>query len=704
MTSTMASPLWLDPTDADTTSRTMNHGSKSSSHPIPPLPLVAPVIPPRTSQPHSRRRPVATSRRQPEKERQPAPSPEIISNLIDSLATSSFPDLPTSEHPPSHLSVTSNAPSVRHARSFDSNTVNSFVRDYGSLRTALQQDLSTIDDAAEPPVIRTSKKPSGFSALTAPRPNKRDSSLRMQLQSPIASQSNTSLLSLGSVDDVRSIGTPSIERRRSVGTPTRESFDSQASPRRGSKVLANLKYQSNRSNRRDQPVNGTNGDIVQYLYSPGPASPTRAQSIVEEPILEEPFPAPDFALPPGFKREGKKPMKEVKMGSPNLPQGPAVPNRRSSLRHQDIPTPSRTRSHSPQPRAVSNPNELLPEEDEPKTLTAFNSLDGEENIVTKRIKELKAKKEMRDRELRESPPPEFIKVPTQTFLEPPSRTPARSPRDGPQLSSHKLRKTPGVADIHVHPNGTPVGNISAPPSPLTPTPLPINYSFVVQSLDEQERPPSRSSLSRRLSLVIAGRSTSLKPAAQRNNKIARSDVANPVGVVNDRQSLDSRQPKEGSATRPRRPSSGSGKKKRWSHPDLNFGVERRSSVKTSDVHSNRAAPHPDSVAEERPTSKDSVDQAVDSFMYAQRLSQKIRHPETGRIISFSEVGDPKGNVVFCCVGMGLTRFVTAFYDELATTLKLRLVTPDRPGVGDSQTDANGTPLSWPGKYRLMLEC
>jgi hypothetical protein len=123
-------------------------------------------------------------------------------------------------------------------------------------------------------------------------------------------------------------------------------------------------------------------------------------------------------------------------------------------------------------------------------------------------------------------------------------------------------------------------------------------------------------------------------------------------------------------------------------------------MKGSDQPTIRSGANPASpVAEERPSSRDSIDQKVDSFLYSQRLSQKIRHPETGRIISFSEVGDPKGNVVFCCVGMGLTRFVTAFYDELAATLKLRLVTPDRPGVGDSQTDANGTPLSWPGKHR-----
>ncbi|KFA54333.1 hypothetical protein S40293_04794 [Stachybotrys chartarum IBT 40293] len=100
---------------------------------------------------------------------------------------------------------------------------------------------------------------------------------------------------------------------------------------------------------------------------------------------------------------------------------------------------------------------------------------------------------------------------------------------------------------------------------------------------------------------------------------------------------------------------------------------------------------------ERPLSADSVDDAVESYLCSPRLSQKIRHPQTGRVISFSEVGDADGSAVFCCVGMGLTRYITAFYDELALTLKLRLITPDRPGVGDSEpyTDGTATPLSWP---------
>ncbi|KAH6719237.1 hypothetical protein BKA61DRAFT_474001 [Leptodontidium sp. MPI-SDFR-AT-0119] len=101
--------------------------------------------------------------------------------------------------------------------------------------------------------------------------------------------------------------------------------------------------------------------------------------------------------------------------------------------------------------------------------------------------------------------------------------------------------------------------------------------------------------------------------------------------------------------------------------------------------------------DDRPNSADSIDDAVEAYLCSPRLSQKIRHPQTGRTISFSEVGDSEGFAVFCCVGMGLTRYITAFYDELALTLKLRLITPDRPGVGDSEpyNDGTATPLSWP---------
>lgn len=110
-----------------------------------------------------------------------------------------------------------------------------------------------------------------------------------------------------------------------------------------------------------------------------------------------------------------------------------------------------------------------------------------------------------------------------------------------------------------------------------------------------------------------------------------------------------------------------------------------------------------SVAVDRPSSVDSVDVAVSDYVSSPKLTQRIPHPTTGRMIAFSEVGDPKGHVVLCCLGMGLTRYLMAFYDELARTLKLRLITLDRPGVGESEPymDETGTPLGWPGKYAIL---
>jgi pimeloyl-ACP methyl ester carboxylesterase len=110
-----------------------------------------------------------------------------------------------------------------------------------------------------------------------------------------------------------------------------------------------------------------------------------------------------------------------------------------------------------------------------------------------------------------------------------------------------------------------------------------------------------------------------------------------------------------------------------------------------------------SLAIDRPRSADSIDDAVESYLAAPRLTQRVRHPESGRVIAFSEVGHPHGFPVICCVGMGMTRYIMAFYDELALTLRLRLITIDRPGVGESDqySSGNGVPLNWPDDVSIV---
>lgn len=186
----------------------------------------------------------------------------------------------------------------------------------------------------------------------------------------------------------------------------------------------------------------------------------------------------------------------------------------------------------------------------------------------------------------------------------------------------------------------------------------------------------------------------------------------PPGVAQrrSRQSPERRENKRGSGKglpEPLEPKRTGSRLKRLSAPlspraSKDESHARTSSVPISGVTSTDGG-RPQIHIDDRPNSADSIDDAVEAYLCSPRLSQKIRHPQTGRTISFSEVGDSEGFAVFCCVGMGLTRYITAFYDELALTLKLRLITPDRPGVGDSEpyNDGTATPLSWPGTLLLL---
>jgi len=200
---------------------------------------------------------------------------------------------------------------------------------------------------------------------------------------------------------------------------------------------------------------------------------------------------------------------------------------------------------------------------------------------------------------------------------------------------------------------------------------------VTEYLDEGAPSPSISQRKERPSLDRAGRSSS-------QNRLSVKTLPDKVETT----------------AKPKR--SGS-RLKRLSAPLSPRSSEKDSHQRSSSQPLAEPVKPPQIHLDDRPTSADSIDDAVEAYLCSPRLSQKIRHPQTGRTISFSEVGDSEGFAVFCCVGMGLTRYITAFYDELALTLKLRLITPDRPGVGDSEpyNDGTETPLSWPGIYILF---
>lgn len=143
--------------------------------------------------------------------------------------------------------------------------------------------------------------------------------------------------------------------------------------------------------------------------------------------------------------------------------------------------------------------------------------------------------------------------------------------------------------------------------------------------------------------------------------------------------------------------------KRWSQPTPEF---RPVEVTPSRDISRKGSPFakPPIVAE-RKTSHTVVLDSVSTYLLSPRLSQKIYVASENRTVAFSEVGDPRGHVIFCCVGMGMTRYIMTFYDELATSLKLRLITPDRPGIGDSEPYLDGPrqPTSWPSMLRLCSQ-
>lgn len=330
-------------------------------------------------------------------------------------------------------------------------------------------------------------------------------------------------------------------------------------------------------------------------------------------------------------------------GSPIVGNGHVVPSRESSLRHSfgGSSRHRKRRSHRSHDYTAEARSPSIEEHStlQKSEVTPEVVLGPPEDEVTRRIQELKDQKRLRDNSLTVTAPD----------LMPPSPQKSRSP------SPLRLLLTP-----------------HSPPSPPSAEPEPLeNVVNVSKDGKNGENPAPSPSVVQRVDRKSKRNSISGKPFAIRPFSVVRPpephrSQSTPIQRTNSK--LLRR------LSRPTSPTTAENHRRTFSHLE----AARLSPV-------------------ERLKSTDSIDDTVHEYLSAPRISQTTTDPKTGRLISFSEVGDPEGSVVFCCVGMGLTRYITSFYDDLAKTLKLRLITPDRPGVGGSEVHADGmdTPLGWP---------
>lgn len=330
-------------------------------------------------------------------------------------------------------------------------------------------------------------------------------------------------------------------------------------------------------------------------------------------------------------------------GSPVVGNGHIIPSRESSLRHSfgGSSRQRRRRSHRSNDVTVEERSSSVDDPVMSPQLEVSQDIthDPIEDEVSRRIRELKDQKRLRDISLTVTTPD----------LMPPSPRVSRSPSPLRLLQiSHSPPSPRSTEPEPTDKSDSECGNESiednSAPSPS-----------VVQRLDRKSKRHS-----------ISGKPFATKPMSNPRPSEPNRSYSTPIQRSNSKLL------------------------RRFSRPTSPTTAEKHRRT-FSGLEATPLSPI------ERPKSTDSIDDAVHDYLSAPRLSQTTTDQRTGRVISFSEVGDPEGSVVFCCVGMGLTRYITSFYDDLAKTLKLRLITPDRPGVGGSEVHVDGmdTPLGWP---------
>ena len=77
------------------------------------------------------------------------------------------------------------------------------------------------------------------------------------------------------------------------------------------------------------------------------------------------------------------------------------------------------------------------------------------------------------------------------------------------------------------------------------------------------------------------------------------------------------------------------------------------------------------------------------------MSDSLFTLSTGRKLAFSEFGDPQGAVIFYFHGWPSSRLQGELLDDTAKRYGLRVIAPDRPGIGLSEFHPGRSIADWP---------
>lgn len=673
--------------------------------------------------------------------------PNVLSSIISSLETDTLAPLPDNDiyidaHSRSHSRAYSSDRSIASTGSLHRPTRSpspGFGVEYG-VGLALD-DEEGVTDGALPPTVPTSRPPSGLSNYTtnpqSRSPVKTRSGSRTRLSIALTSASRRSSLSVPSAasprnklsseswvrqseDDANSDISSKRELRKGGRLRRRSSLDTLRPPG----------FQSPYTSGVDSPSTSRAEQII--ARTPTHTLPSKSRLFLADATMDEdhastarhyPSPprSPHVERSTNGERETAAPggLSPASITPPLLQKTPSpisdsIPTRTSSLRQSSSsPAGSKRKSKKSKRNTFASSKSGTSSLKTPKVISdsTWDDLDEDDETV-KRIRELR---EQRRSRLQESffPPVEdpmegssaLAASPSEgvqpsLFSRPSPNRSATEPTTVHQAVSEEQMHMP-LPDVHGAHSG--VANASNVPDMLRKSRLSLDGKRPVATQYRPMTAKSEHSTIQPLSLDYSYAEAVDVLHGIAHNKPINKDPNGPKITAEPSplwlKGLDLQAtPSQATLITPKQKSTKFKKspRGRWAaHPDmtLDFSNKRNRRKSMSDARNGQVVEEADELSR-----RDSIEDAVVDFLRAPRLSRTIKNPTTGRTIAFSEVGDPEGAAVFVCVGMGLTRYVTAFYDELAATLRLRLITVDRPGVGGSDpypSSNKSGPLGWP---------